>query len=154
MKKILIVSDHFFPAANVGAVRPSKIAKRLTADGYCVDVFTRYPIGKNSAEYCNKCFSFQSGSALNVMKSESARERTGTKKFLYEKFNYIYKKLCIDRFILIPHVLPPHKTTCHVSFKDRVDMIKQNQEHIQLHRLFKQENFSLMKVYLTLLLLM
>ena len=93
MKKILIVSDHFFPAANVGAVRPSKIAKRLTADGYCVDVFTRYPIGENSAEYCNNSFSFQSGSALNVMKSESARERKGTKKFLYEKFNYIYKKL-------------------------------------------------------------
>lgn len=42
-----------------------------------------------------------------------------------ELLNYIYKKLCLDRFILIPNALPPHKTTCHVSFKDRVDMIKQ-----------------------------
>ena len=93
MKKILIVSDHFFPAANVGAVRPSKIAKRLTADGYCVDVFTRYPICENSSKYCNKAFSFQSGSALNVMKSKSACERKGIKNFLFERFNYIYKKL-------------------------------------------------------------
>ncbi len=93
MKKILIVSDFFFPSASIGAVRPSKIAKRLTADGYCVDVFTRYPIGEESAEYCNKVFNFQSGSALNVMKSESTRERTGTKKLLFEKFNFIYKTL-------------------------------------------------------------
>ena len=42
-----------------------------------------------------------------------------------ELLNYIYKKLCLDRFILITNALPPHKTTCHVSFKDRVDMIKQ-----------------------------
>jgi len=86
MKKILIVSDYFFPSATIGAVRPSKIAKRLTADGYCVDVFTRYPIGDNAEEYCNECFSFQSGSALNTMKNETAREKTGTKKLLFEKF--------------------------------------------------------------------
>ena len=93
MKKVLIVSDYFFPSANIAAVRPSKIAKRLTADGYCVDVFTRYSIGENYAEYCNKCFSFQSGSALNAIKKETTRERTGTKKFLFEKFNFIYKTL-------------------------------------------------------------
>lgn len=93
MKKILIVSDYFFPSATIGAVRPSKIAKRLTADGYCVDVFTRYPIGDNADEYCNKCFSFQIGSALNTMKNETVREKTGTKKLLFEKFNFIYKIL-------------------------------------------------------------
>ena len=93
MKKVLIVSDFFFPAANIAAVRPSKIAKRLTADGYCVDVFTRYPIGEGAGEYCNKCFSFQSGSALNVMKKESNRKKTGIKKLLFENFSLFYKGL-------------------------------------------------------------
>ncbi|MEE1283555.1 MAG: glycosyltransferase [Acutalibacteraceae bacterium] len=93
MKKVLIVSDFFFPSANIAAVRPSKIAKRLTADGYCVDVFTRYPIGEGAGEYCNKCFSFQSGSALNVMKKEENVKRTGIKKILFEKFNFLYMSL-------------------------------------------------------------
>ena len=93
MKKVLIVSDLFFPSAAVGAVRPSKIAKRLTSDGYCVDVFTRYPIGEGAGEYCNKCFSFQSGSALNVMKKEENVKRTGIKKILFEKFNFLYMSL-------------------------------------------------------------
>lgn len=93
MKKVLIVSDFFFPSANIAAVRPSKIAKRLTADGYCVDVFTRYPIGEGAGEYCNKCFSFQSGSALNVMKKESNRKKTGIKKLLFENFSLFYKGL-------------------------------------------------------------
>ncbi len=93
MKKILIVSDFFFPSANIAAVRPSKIAKRLTADGYCVDVFTRYPLGENADEYCNKCFSFQSGSALDAMKKEDSIERTGAKKILFEKLNFLYMSL-------------------------------------------------------------
>ena len=93
MKKVLIVSDFFFPSANIAAVRPSKIAKRLTADGYCVDVFTRYPIDEGAGEYCNKCFSFQSGSALNVMKKEENVKRTGIKKILFEKFNFLYMSL-------------------------------------------------------------
>ena len=93
MKKVLIVSDLFFPSAAVGAVRPSKIVKRLTADGYYVDVFTRYPVGDDSSEYCRKAFSFQSGSSLNVMKKESNVERTGAKKFFFENFNLFYKKL-------------------------------------------------------------
>ncbi len=93
MKKVLIVSDFFFPSANIAAVRPSKIAKRLTADGYCVDVFTRYPIGNNAGEYCNECFSFQSGSALEIMKKEDSAERTGAKKILFEKFNFLYMSL-------------------------------------------------------------
>ena len=93
MKKVLIVSDFFFPSANIAAVRPSKIAKRLTADGYCVDIFTRYPIGDNAEEYCNECFNFQSGSALNVMKKESNAERTGIKKILFEKLEFLYMPL-------------------------------------------------------------
>ena len=93
MKKILIVSDFFFPSANIAAVRPSKIAKRLTADGYCVDVFTRYPIGEKADIYCNKVFSFQSGSALDIMKKEDGVERTGVKKILFEKFNFLYMSL-------------------------------------------------------------
>lgn len=42
-----------------------------------------------------------------------------------ELLNFIYKKLNLDSFILIPNALPPHKTTCHVSYNDRVEMIKE-----------------------------
>lgn len=38
--KILLISHLFSPNNAIGAVRPTKIAKRLIADGYEVDVFT------------------------------------------------------------------------------------------------------------------
>lgn len=40
MKRVLIVSSLFEPINAIGAVRPSKLAKYLSKDGYCVDVFT------------------------------------------------------------------------------------------------------------------
>ncbi len=93
MKKVLIVSDFFFPSSNIAAVRPSKIAKRLTADGYCVDVFTRYPIGDEADKYCSRVFSYQSGSGQQVQRDDVPAERTGIKKILFEKLGFLYMAL-------------------------------------------------------------
>ena len=94
MKKILIVSDYFFPSTNIGAVRPSKIAKALKKDVYELDVFTRYPIDSDSELYCDNYYCFSERPVQGVggfqMKSE---ERTGLKKFLFDRFTAIYKAL-------------------------------------------------------------
>lgn len=36
---------------------------------------------------------------------------------------YIKDTLSLDRFLIIPNAMPPHKNTCHISFKDRVKML-------------------------------
>lgn len=37
--------------------------------------------------------------------------------------SYIKKVLSLDRFLIIPNAMPPHKNTCHISFDDRVRML-------------------------------
>lgn len=44
MKRILLISDLFYPNNIIGGLRPTKIAKALTARGWQVDVFTRYKV--------------------------------------------------------------------------------------------------------------
>lgn len=41
MKKILIISELFYPENVIGALRPTKIAKYLSLDGFVVDVITK-----------------------------------------------------------------------------------------------------------------
>ena len=60
-----------------------------------------------------------------------------------ELLNFIYKKLNLDSFILIPNALPPHKTTCHVSYNDRVEMIKEavaNLPYVSVSTIEQDEN--------------
>lgn len=61
MKKILIISDLFYPSNQIGALRPTKIAKFLKEKGYEVDVFTRYSTEYNEKimEICNKIDGFE-----------------------------------------------------------------------------------------------
>jgi len=42
MKNILIISELFYPLNMIGALRPTKLAKKLFDKGYSVDVFARY----------------------------------------------------------------------------------------------------------------
>lgn len=37
---------------------------------------------------------------------------------------YIRDQLNIDRFLVVPNATPPHKSTCSISFADRVNMLK------------------------------
>lgn len=37
--------------------------------------------------------------------------------------SYIKDVLSLDKFLIIPNAMPPHKNTCHISFEDRVKML-------------------------------
>lgn len=94
MKKILIACDYFYPSNVMGAVRPSKIAKKLKADGYVVDVFTRHPVDNDSEKYCNNLYSFEKRAPQNV--SESHIKSGGSnfiKSFLLKKIPVLYRLL-------------------------------------------------------------
>lgn len=93
MKKVLIVSNSFFPSVNIGSVRPSKIAKTLTRDGYCVDVFTRYEIDKDRDKYCNELYSFKSGTLLTIQQANGSQQTSSIKKAFSDNFSSFYKKL-------------------------------------------------------------
>lgn len=56
MKRILVISELFYPTNRIGALRPSKICKFLIEKGYDVDIITAYPAqgiyeSKNSKVY-------------------------------------------------------------------------------------------------------
>lgn len=93
MKKILLVSDFFFPSTVIGAVRPSKIAKKLTEDGYLVDVFTRYYVDNESEVFCNKLYGFETRAGKQTQELIEKKEKTGLKKFVSEKMKFLYKIL-------------------------------------------------------------
>lgn len=50
MKRILIISELFYPKNAIGALRPTKIRKYLTEKGYTVDVITKSFAEKDSFE--------------------------------------------------------------------------------------------------------
>lgn len=50
MKRILIISELFYPKNAIGALRPTKIRKYLTEKGYTVDVITKSFAEKDSIE--------------------------------------------------------------------------------------------------------
>lgn len=91
MKKILIVSDFFFPSTSIGAVRPSKIAKKLAEEGYIVDVFTRYRVDNMSEVFCDKLYGFEAREIKDTGIPAVKTEKTGLKKFVSEKFSVLYK---------------------------------------------------------------
>lgn len=71
MKRVLIVSYLFEPQNAIGAVRPSKLAKYLSADGYSVDVFTTSE-GLNCMGAQNKTYRIIYDNPINA-KSETAK---------------------------------------------------------------------------------
>lgn len=92
MKRVLIISDEFFPSSSIGAVRPSKIAKFLTKRGYDVHVFTRYPLEENySAEYCSKFYSFEEKKLAPQSSGNTAPRK---------EHGFIYRKLYTVKTVL------------------------------------------------------
>lgn len=94
MKRILIACDHFYPSNIMGAVRPSKIAKKLKMDGYAIDVFTRYPVENDRENYCNNLYSFEERTLQNISESQM---KSGVfnliKGFLLKKTPVLYSLL-------------------------------------------------------------
>lgn len=76
MKKILIISEHFYPNNIIGARRPTKIAKKLHELGYSVDVFARYS-AEDSSDICDNLFSFETLKSNTASASAAAKREHG-----------------------------------------------------------------------------
>ncbi|MBP3437544.1 MAG: glycosyltransferase [Clostridia bacterium] len=94
MKKILIVSEHFYPNNITGARRPTKIAKKLYELGYSVDVFARYG-AENSSDICDHLFSFDTLKSGNTASASVSAKRKHGK--LYEALYHLITPINILR---------------------------------------------------------
>ena len=57
MKRILLISELFYPNNRIGALRPSKICKFLIEKGYYIDIITAHPSkGIYNSEHCKVYF--------------------------------------------------------------------------------------------------
>lgn len=89
MKRILIISEYFYPDSNIGARRPTKIAKKLHSLGYKVDVFTRYSI-ENTDGLCDNVFSIETRKEGQPdIYSQPPRKRSEFYTALYHVFSPI-----------------------------------------------------------------
>ncbi len=87
MKKVLLISEWFYPSNNVGAVRPTKIAKYLTELGYEVDVITKFYVdAENNSNIFHKIYSWNKAP---FAENSEALTPEKTKK----NHSYVYKKL-------------------------------------------------------------
>ncbi len=87
-KNILIISECFYPANIVGAVRPTKICKYLTKRGYNVDVITKNPtedeVGK---KYYRNLYAW--GEKTQITDEQKGHQGNVSSK----KHNALYKKI-------------------------------------------------------------
>ncbi len=88
MKKILIICEFFPPSTTIGAVRPSKMAKYLTKDGYEVDVFTKYPLDEQNSGICAKVYNYDLQHLENTISTVSSEKRKNHGR-LYRFFSSI-----------------------------------------------------------------
>ncbi len=87
MKRILIISQLFYPTNRIGALRPSKICKFLIERGYDIDVITEYPSnGIYNLEHCNVYSLKQTPSNMN--KSSDSVQRTCLTGYFWNQLRY------------------------------------------------------------------
>ena len=81
--KILIISDLFYPTNEIGALRPTKIAKKLSESGYQVDVYTRY---KCDFSYCSTLYGFEElpNPCINTVINKKSNGRIKNKGLMYQ----------------------------------------------------------------------
>ena len=81
--KILIISDLFYPTNEIGALRPTKIAKKLLEKGYQVDVYTRY---KSECKYCSTLYGFEelANPCINKVINKKSNGRITNKGLMYQ----------------------------------------------------------------------
>ena len=93
MKKILIISEFFYPNNVIGARRPTKIARKLHEKGYFVDVFSRYA-ADDFSHICDNLFSFEKHEQ-NEGKADAVSDRRHGK--LYSE---LYRNLSTARILI------------------------------------------------------
>ncbi len=89
--KVLIISELFYPQNVIGAVRPTKIAKKLLEKGYEVDVFTRYRVSADEIKNKKLCSSLV-GFEDYTPPSKAAAAVTDHGK-LYKTLSRIYQNI-------------------------------------------------------------
>lgn len=93
MKRILMISELFYPTNRIGAIRPSKICKFLIEKGYYVDVITAYPSdGIYNSEHCkvypiNKALSNNNAPAKSVQLVKSNGKFMNYLRYLKRNFS-------------------------------------------------------------------
>lgn len=87
--KVLIISDLFYPNNSIGAVRPTKIAKKLLENGHQVDVFTRYRVSESEIKHTKMCSRLVAIEDYNPP-SKNAKISTKKKNKVYEKAYRFY----------------------------------------------------------------
>lgn len=86
-KKILIISDLFYPTTEIGAIRPTKIAKFLKKNGYQVDIFTRYNCDDIDLKiYCDNIYTFESKKINISVKKIKKKNKFQSLKNTYRMF--------------------------------------------------------------------
>ncbi len=99
MKKVLIISEWFYPSSNVGAVRPTKIAKYLTKHGYRVDVVTGMPVSdENNVNIYNKIYSWGENIpfAQGTASTAAEKKHSGLYRKIYSTY-YMLKNISSAR---------------------------------------------------------
>lgn len=101
MKKILILSYHFFPDTAVGARRPTELARHFVAAGYQVDVLTKRLsdsglASKESVEGINISRKLKRNSLIDVLWEYYGRLRFFVGGELQGKTNVKFKHAAVD----------------------------------------------------------
>lgn len=109
MKKVLIISEMFFPSNAVGAVRPTKISKYLTKLGYEVDVVT-----KNSVDKQNQNVFFHKIYAWDGNVSSFETPMVTSQHTTPQKHSWIYRKL-YSIFYLMKNILNARATVSRLK---------------------------------------
>lgn len=92
MPKILLIVEHYYPSNNIGAVRPTKLSKYLTALGYTVDVVTKNPVtNQPDTPLFSTLYALNGQETAQTKKAETpAGSKRRNKGPLYEKFFSVY----------------------------------------------------------------
>lgn len=99
-KKILLISERFYPSGVVGAVRPTNMAKYLTERGYEVDVFTKNPVNDEAGKMLFHKLYYIGSNYEDVGEQRFAPKSvtiTREKSTLYKK---IYSAYCVINNII------------------------------------------------------
>lgn len=102
MKKILILSERFYPYNSIGCIRPTKLAKYLIMKGYEVDIITQYAV---PSEYKNILFHnmyFYNKDTSRSLKVTNTRQTSSRGRSLwYKKLSKIFHTgLCLVRSLM------------------------------------------------------
>ena len=95
-KRVLLVSEIFYPMNTIGAIRPCKLARYLQAEGYSVDVFTAAALSRPE-DHVNAQYRLVSSPCNDTVEKESAGKTQRTEKQTAHKRGKFLTELAMTR---------------------------------------------------------